>query len=40
MPAAVVRKEDFLTGYMELELTPPVDNLWHNAWQQFQAGTQ
>jgi spermidine/putrescine transport system substrate-binding protein len=38
MPAAVVRKEDFQTGYMELELTPTVDNLWHNAWQQFQAG--
>jgi spermidine/putrescine transport system substrate-binding protein len=38
MPDAVVRKEDFTTGYMELELTPTVDNLWHDAWQQFQAG--
>jgi spermidine/putrescine transport system substrate-binding protein len=40
MPAAVVRPDDFQTGYMELELTPPVDNLWHNAWQEFQAGAQ
>jgi spermidine/putrescine transport system substrate-binding protein len=38
MSAAVVRKEDFNTGYMELELTPTVDNMWHDAWQQFQAG--
>jgi spermidine/putrescine transport system substrate-binding protein len=38
MSAAVVRKEDFTTGYMELELTPTVDNMWHDAWQQFQAG--
>ena len=32
---AVVRESDFHTGYFEEELTPQVDQLWHNAWQAF-----
>jgi spermidine/putrescine transport system substrate-binding protein len=40
MPSAVVRKEDFDVGLMELELAPETDNLWHDAWQEFQAGAQ
>jgi spermidine/putrescine transport system substrate-binding protein len=32
---AVVREQDFHTGYFEEELTTQVDQLWHNAWQAF-----
>jgi len=35
---AVVQEGDFNTGLLELELTPPVDALWHGAWSQFQSG--
>ena len=38
MSEAVVRKEDFDTGFQELELSPEVDAIWLDAWQQFQAG--
>jgi spermidine/putrescine transport system substrate-binding protein len=40
MEAAVVRKEDFDTGYLQWELTPDVDNMWHDAWQNFRAGAK
>ncbi len=29
---------DFDVGYIEYELTPDVDNMWHDAWQNFKAG--
>ena len=32
---AVVRESDFQVGYFIEELTPQVDQLWHNAWQAF-----
>ena len=32
---AVVHESDFHTGYFQEELTPQVDQLWHNAWQAF-----
>jgi spermidine/putrescine transport system substrate-binding protein len=35
---AVVHESDFHTGYFEEELTPAVDQLWHNAWQAFNSG--
>jgi spermidine/putrescine transport system substrate-binding protein len=35
---AVVREEDFTTGRLELELTPQVDQQWHDVWQAFNAG--
>jgi spermidine/putrescine transport system substrate-binding protein len=40
LEAAVVRQEDFKRGYMELELSPDVDNVWHDAWEEFKAGAQ
>jgi spermidine/putrescine transport system substrate-binding protein len=40
LDAAVVRKEDFDTGYIQYELTPDVDDMWHNAWQNFRAGAK
>ena len=38
MPAAVVRQEDFDTGYRVHELSPAGDKLWLDAWQEFKAG--
>jgi spermidine/putrescine-binding protein len=38
LPDAVVHESDFHTGYFEEELTPQVDQLWHNAWQAFNSG--
>jgi spermidine/putrescine transport system substrate-binding protein len=38
LDAAVVRKEDFDRGYPQWELTPDVDDMWHDAWQNFRAG--
>jgi spermidine/putrescine transport system substrate-binding protein len=35
---AVVRESDFQSGRLELELTPQVDQAWHNVWQSFNAG--
>lgn len=35
---AVVQESDFQTGLLELELTPDVDALWHDAWSKFQSG--
>jgi spermidine/putrescine transport system substrate-binding protein len=35
---AVVQESDFQTGYLELELEPSVDSLWHDAWSKFQSG--
>lgn len=35
---AVVRPEDFEVGYQQRELTPAVDELWHDVWQRFQVG--
>jgi spermidine/putrescine-binding protein len=32
---AVMHESDFHTGYFQEELTPQVDQLWHNAWQAF-----
>jgi spermidine/putrescine transport system substrate-binding protein len=40
MEAAVVRKEDFDVGYQQWELTPDVDDMWHDAWQNFRAGAK
>jgi hypothetical protein len=40
MEAAVVRKEDFDLGLPQWELTPDVDDMWHDAWQNFRAGAQ
>jgi spermidine/putrescine transport system substrate-binding protein len=38
LEAAVVRKEDFDRGLPQWELTPEVDDMWHDAWQNFRAG--
>jgi spermidine/putrescine transport system substrate-binding protein len=38
MSDAVVRESDFHIGYFEEELTPQVDQLWHNVWQAFNSG--
>jgi len=38
MSDAVVHESDFHIGYFEEELTPQVDQLWHNAWQAFNSG--
>jgi len=38
MEAAVVRKEDFATGYRSHELSPEVDQMWNDAWQEFKSG--
>jgi spermidine/putrescine transport system substrate-binding protein len=38
LASATVLPEYFDTGYRQLELSPAVDNLWHDAWQQFKAG--
>jgi spermidine/putrescine transport system substrate-binding protein len=35
---AVVRKEDFSTGYTYAELAPDVDAEWHDAWSRFKSG--
>jgi spermidine/putrescine-binding protein len=40
MEAAVVRKEDFDRGLPQWELTPDVDDMWHDAWQNFRAGAK
>jgi len=40
MEAAVVRKEDFERGLPQWELTPDVDDMWHDAWQNFRAGAK
>jgi spermidine/putrescine transport system substrate-binding protein len=38
LESAVVRREDFDRGYPQWELTPAVDDMWHDAWQNFRAG--
>jgi spermidine/putrescine transport system substrate-binding protein len=38
LATATVLPEYFDKGYRQLELSPAVDNLWHDAWQQFKAG--
>lgn len=38
LASATVLPEYFDQGYRQLELSPAVDNLWHDAWQQFKAG--
>jgi spermidine/putrescine transport system substrate-binding protein len=38
LATATVLPEYFEKGYRQLELSPAVDNLWHDAWQQFKAG--
>ena len=38
LSSAVVDESDFHTGYFEAELTPQVDQLWHNVWQAFNSG--
>lgn len=40
LEGAVVRKEDFSLGYPQWELTPAVDDMWHDAWQVFRAGAE
>ena len=34
------RQADFEKGYEELELSPSVDNKWHNVWEEFKAGAK
>ena len=36
--SATVLPEYFDSGFRQLELSPSVDSLWHDAWQQFKAG--
>jgi spermidine/putrescine transport system substrate-binding protein len=38
LETATVLPQYFDTGYRQLELSPAVDSLWQNAWQQFKAG--
>jgi spermidine/putrescine transport system substrate-binding protein len=38
LKTAVVRQQDFDTGYFELELSPEGQTLWQNAWAEFKAG--
>jgi spermidine/putrescine transport system substrate-binding protein len=38
LATATVLPDYFDKGYRQLELSPAVDNLWHDAWQQFKAG--
>jgi len=38
LKTAVVRPEDFDTGYTILELSPAADAMWHSAYQEFTAG--
>ena len=38
LTSVVVRPEDFDSGHAILELSPTGDSLWHNAYQEFQAG--
>lgn len=35
---AIVREEDFETGFRQLALPPDVDARWQNAWSEFKAG--
>jgi hypothetical protein len=39
LATTVVRPEDFDKGYWYLELSPAGDALWHNAYQEFAAGS-
>lgn len=38
LKTAIVRQQDFDTGYFELELSPEGQTLWQNAWAEFKAG--
>ena len=38
LTTAIVRPENFRTGYRLLELPPEVDSQWQQVWQQFKAG--
>jgi spermidine/putrescine transport system substrate-binding protein len=38
LPAAIVKPEDFVRGYLYLELAPEVDAMWQSVWQEFKAG--
>jgi spermidine/putrescine transport system substrate-binding protein len=38
LASATVLPDYFVKGYRQLELSPTIDGLWHNAWQQFKAG--
>jgi hypothetical protein len=40
MTDAVVREDDFKNGLVAGELTPAVDDQWHNAWQAFKTGVK
>ncbi|MDP9329489.1 MAG: extracellular solute-binding protein [Actinomycetota bacterium] len=35
---AIVRKDDFTTGYQIAELSPDVNDLWTSQWDRFQSG--
>jgi len=35
LESVIVGKQDFNRGFMELELAPRVDDLWHEAWRRF-----
>jgi spermidine/putrescine transport system substrate-binding protein len=37
LQTAVVQPRYFNRGFMELELSPAVDRVWHDAWEEFQA---
>jgi spermidine/putrescine-binding protein len=38
LTSTVVRPEDFDVGFVLAELAPSVDAMWHQVWQEFQAG--
>ena len=38
LPTAIVRPQDFESGYWLLELDPTVDQIWLNAWDEVKAG--
>ena len=38
LATAVVREQDFKSGYFELELTPDGQKKWQDAWAEFKAG--
>jgi spermidine/putrescine transport system substrate-binding protein len=40
VPKAVVTQDNFDTGSFLLELSPEVDGMWQDAWDEFKAGAQ
>jgi hypothetical protein len=38
LSSTVVRREDFQSGYYQVELEPEVEQLWQDAWSEFKSG--